>query len=96
MPRRRKDSASFRFRTANIGFKQPANPNPLATLDEAIAKVRALSGKPAFMTHTGDSTHLSKPEEFDNADLAIAAIAKAGLDTYYVPAGKAYLERYGK
>jgi 3',5'-cyclic AMP phosphodiesterase CpdA len=86
----------------HIGFKQPANPNPLATLDEAIAKVGALSSKPAFMIHTGDITHLSKPEEFDNAD---QAIARARLDTYYVPGehdivdedrGKAYLERYGK
>jgi Icc protein len=87
---------------SHIGFKQPANPNPLATLDEAIAKVGALSSKPAFMIHTGDITHLSKPEEFDNAD---QAIARARLDTYYVPGehdivdedrGKAYLERYGK
>jgi 3',5'-cyclic AMP phosphodiesterase CpdA len=87
---------------SHIGFKQPANPNPLATLDEAIAKVGALPSKPAFMIHTGDITHLSKPEEFDNADLAIS---KARLDTHYVPGehdivdenhGKAYLERYGK
>jgi Calcineurin-like phosphoesterase len=87
---------------SHIGFKQPANPNPLATLEEAIAKVGALPQKPAFMIHTGDITHLSKPEEFDNAD---QAIGKAKLDTYYVPGehdvidenlGKAYLERYGK
>jgi Icc protein len=87
---------------SHIGFKQPANPNPLATLDEAIAKVGALASKPAFMIHTGDITHLSKPEEFDDAD---GAIVKARLDTYYVPGehdivdegrGKAYLERYGK
>ena len=74
----------------------------MATLDEAIAKIGALPKKPAFMIHTGDITHLSKPEEFDNAD---QAIGKARLDTYYVPGehdiidedrGKAYLERYGK
>jgi 3',5'-cyclic-AMP phosphodiesterase len=87
---------------SHIGFKQPANPNPLGTLDEAIVKIGALPQKPAFMIHTGDITHLSKPEEFDNAD---QAIGKAKLDTYYVPGehdvidearGKAYLERYGK
>jgi 3',5'-cyclic AMP phosphodiesterase CpdA len=74
----------------------------MATLDEAIAKIGALPQKPAFMIHTGDITHLSKPEEFDNAD---QAIGKARLDTFYVPGehdvidadlGKAYLERYGK
>jgi 3',5'-cyclic AMP phosphodiesterase CpdA len=87
---------------SHIGFKAPANPNPMATLEEAIAKLGALPQKPAFMIHTGDITHLSKPEEFDNADQAIGA---ARLPAYYVPGehdvidesrGKAYLERYGK
>jgi hypothetical protein len=87
---------------SHIGFKAPANPNPMATLDEAIAKIGTLPEKPAFMIHTGDITHLSKPEEFDNAD---QAIGKARLDTFYVPGehdiidaelGKAYMERYGK
>src|SRR5215471_10912221 len=87
---------------SHIGFKAPANPNPMATLEEAIAKIGALPQKPAFMIHTGDITHLSKPEEFDNAAQAIGA---ARLDTYYVPGehdvvdadlGKAYMERYGK
>jgi hypothetical protein len=87
---------------SHIGFKQAANPNPLATLEEAIAKANALPQKPAFMIHTGDITHLSRPEEFDNAD---QVIGKANLDTFYVPGehdiidenlGKAYLERYGK
>jgi hypothetical protein len=87
---------------SHIGFKAPANPNPMATLEEAIAKIEALPQKPAFLIHTGDITHLSKTEEFDNAD---QAIGKARLDTFYVPGehdivdadlGKAYLERYGK
>ena len=87
---------------SHIGFKQAANPNALGTLEEAIAKVGALPQKPAFMIHTGDITHLSKPEEFDNAD---QVIGKAKLETFYVPGehdiidenlGKAYLERYAK
>jgi 3',5'-cyclic AMP phosphodiesterase CpdA len=87
---------------SHIGFKGAANPNPMATLEEAIARVGALPQKPAFMIHTGDISHLSKPEEFDNAD---QAIAKARLDTFYVPGehdivdadrGKAYMERYGR
>jgi 3',5'-cyclic-AMP phosphodiesterase len=97
------DGFSFlQISDSHIGFKAPANPNPMATLDEAIGKIGALPKKPAFMIHTGDITHLSKPEEFDNAD---QAITKAKLDTYYVPGehdiidenrGKAYLERYGQ
>jgi 3',5'-cyclic-AMP phosphodiesterase len=54
------------------------------------------------MIHTGDITHLSKPQQFDDAE---QRIARAKLDVHYVPgehdvidegAGKAYLDRYGK
>jgi hypothetical protein len=87
---------------SHIGFKAPANPNPTATLEEAMAKIGTLPEKPAFMIHTGDITHLSKPEEFDTA---VQVITSAKLDTFYVPGehdiidadnGKAYMERYGK
>jgi 3',5'-cyclic AMP phosphodiesterase CpdA len=87
---------------SHIGFDKPANPNPLATLDDAIGKVAGLSTKPAFMIHTGDITHLSKPKEFDDA---AQALGKLKLDGHYVPGehdvidegtGKAYMERYGK
>ena len=54
------------------------------------------------MIHTGDITHLSKPQQFDDAE---QRIARAKLDVHYVPGehdiidennGQAYLERYGK
>ncbi len=87
---------------SHVGFEKPANPNALGTLHEAIGKVVALPAKPAFMIHTGDISHLSKPQQFDDAD---QAIGQAKLDVYYVPGehdvideaqGKAYLERYGR
>ena len=87
---------------SHIGFNKPANPDALATLREAIAKIKALPVKPAFMIHTGDITHLSKDEEFDNAE---QIIREAGLPVFYVPGehdvldedrGKSYLARYGK
>ena len=87
---------------SHVGFDKPANPNALGTLKEAIAKVNGMAVKPAFMLHTGDITHLSKPAEFDNAD---QVIGEAKLTTHYVPGehdvidadrGKAYLDRYGK
>jgi hypothetical protein len=87
---------------SHIGFSKPANPDSLGTLREAIAKIKALPVKPAFMIHTGDITHLSKDEEFDNAD---QLIKEAGLEVFYVPGehdvldeerGKSYLARYGK
>jgi 3',5'-cyclic AMP phosphodiesterase CpdA len=87
---------------SHIGFNKPANPDALGTLREAIGKVKAAPVRPAFMIHTGDITHLSKPDEFDNAD---QIISEAKLNVHYVPGehdfideglGKAYLDRYGK
>jgi 3',5'-cyclic AMP phosphodiesterase CpdA len=87
---------------SHVGFDKAANPNALGTLQEAIAKVKALPSKPAFMLHTGDITHLSAPVQFDNATQVIGT---AGLDVHYVPGehdilddepGKSYLARYGK
>src|SRR6201981_3284669 len=88
---------------SHIGFHvKPVNPDALVTLKEAIARVGALPAKPAFMIHTGGLTHLSKPDQFDDA---AQVIGSAGLDVHYVPGehdlldetpGKSYLERYGK
>ncbi len=87
---------------SHVGFDKAANPSALGTLQEAIAKVKALPSKPAFMLHTGDITHLSKPKEFDDAAQVIGSV---GLDVHYVPGEhdnldevplKSYLERYGK
>ena len=87
---------------SHVGFNKPANPDALGTLREAIGKVKAVLSPPAFMIHTGDITHLSKPDEFDKAD---QIISEAKLDVHYVPGehdfideglGKAYLDRYGK
>ncbi|MGD0719960.1 MAG: metallophosphoesterase [Roseiarcus sp.] len=87
---------------SHVGFDKPANPDALLTLREAIGKVVAMPARPAFMIHTGDISHLSKPEQFDDADQAIGA---ARLDVHYVPGehdvidetqGGAYRDRYGK
>jgi len=87
---------------SHIGFDKPANPNALGTLEEAIAKIGALPTKPAFMIHTGDITHLSKPQQFDDAE---QRIARSKLETHYVPGehdiidennGQAFLDSYGR
>jgi Icc protein len=83
---------------SHIGFKADANPDPNATLQAALDKAVAL--KPAMMIHTGDVTHLSKPEQFDTADQIIKG---AKVDTHFVPGehdvigddGKMYFERFG-
>ena len=87
---------------SHMGFNKPANPDVVATLQAAIEKINALPTAPAFLLHTGDISHLSKPEEFDNVDQILkSASAK---DVFFVPGehdvlgddGKQYLERYGK
>lgn len=48
----------------HIGFKKEANPDVVGSMRRAIAEINALSPAPAFVVHTGDLTHLSKPEQF--------------------------------
>ena len=87
---------------SHVGFDKEANVTAVDTLHEAIGKVKALPLKPSFMIHTGDITHLSKPDQFDDADQIIGG---TGVDVHYVPGehdvvdagqGKAFLDRYGK
>jgi 3',5'-cyclic AMP phosphodiesterase CpdA len=87
---------------SHMGFNKPANPDVVGTLKAAIDKINGLSTKPEFLLHTGDISHLSKPEEFDTVDQILkGAMAK---DVFFVPGehdmlnddGKQYLERYGK
>ena len=51
----------------HIGFHKDANPDVVGSLRRAIAEVNALPVAPAFVVHTGDVSHLSKPEEFGQA-----------------------------
>jgi 3',5'-cyclic AMP phosphodiesterase CpdA len=53
---------------SHIGFNKAANPDVAATFERAISRVNALPKAPAFVLHTGDITHLSKPAEFDQAE----------------------------
>jgi 3',5'-cyclic AMP phosphodiesterase CpdA len=86
---------------SHLGFDKPVNTNVTGTFQEALGKVTAGPDKPAFIIHTGDITHLSKPAEFDTG----AQLLKAtGLQVYTVPGEhdvleedrKSYLNRYGK
>src|SRR5271169_581324 len=53
---------------SHMGFNKPANPDVAGTLQAAVDKINALPAAPEFMLHTGDISHLSKPEEFDTVD----------------------------
>jgi len=51
----------------HIGFNKEANPDVAGTLRQTIELVNAMPASPALVLHTGDITHLSRPEEFDTA-----------------------------
>jgi len=51
----------------HIGFNKQANPDVVGSLRHAIAEINALPRAPAFVVHTGDVSHLSRPEEFGQA-----------------------------
>jgi 3',5'-cyclic-AMP phosphodiesterase len=84
----------------HIGFNKPANPDTKATMAAAVQHIAALSPKPAFLLHTGDITHLSKPEEFDAAGEIIKG---ANAEVHYVPGehdwlddGQGFRQRFGQ
>ena len=96
------DFSFIQISDSHIGFDKQPNADVTATFQQAITQINALPVQPAFLLHTGDLTHLSKPTEFDTVDQVLKS-AKAGR-VFYVPGehdvigdnGKAYLERYGK
>ena len=51
----------------HIGFHKDANPDVVGCLRRAAADLNALAQRPALVVHTGDISHLSKPEEFGQA-----------------------------
>ncbi len=100
------DAGGFTFlqlSDSHIGFKAPNYPDVPGTLARAIVKAKdtAKEYNAAFILHTGDITHLAKPEQFDTAERINQG---AGLTIHHVPGehdmldpGKRlYLARYGK
>jgi 3',5'-cyclic AMP phosphodiesterase CpdA len=51
----------------HIGFNKDANPDVDGTLEQTIELVNRMAAPPELVIHTGDITHLSRPEEFDLA-----------------------------
>ncbi len=86
---------------SHMGFNKAANADVAGTLKAAVDKIKALQIAPDFLLHTGDISHLSKPEEFD----AVEQILKdTGKEVFYIPGehdvlnddGAQFRERYGK
>jgi 3',5'-cyclic AMP phosphodiesterase CpdA len=85
----------------HIGFNKEANPDVAGTLKQTIGFVNAMPVKPALTIHTGDISHLSKPDEFDMAQQLLSGLNITELHT--VPGehdvtdgtGTEYFNRFG-
>lgn len=99
------EQASFSFvqiSDSHIGFHKAPNMDVASTLRASLAMVNAQKGRPDFMLHTGDLTHLSKPEEFDTL---AGLMQEARTDkVFYVPGehdvigdnGAEFFRRFGE
>jgi 3',5'-cyclic-AMP phosphodiesterase len=98
-------SSTFTFAQisdSHIGFGRAPNKDVASTLRQAIARINTLPQAPDFVLHTGDLTHLAKPDEFDTVAELLKEV-KCGK-VFYVPGehdfdgdgNREYLERHGK
>jgi 3',5'-cyclic AMP phosphodiesterase CpdA len=86
---------------SHIGFNKDPNHDVTKTLQGAVDKINALPDEPAFVIHTGDITHLSRPEEFDTAAQVLKGLKTSRV--FYVPGehdvftddGQLFRERFG-
>ncbi|HTJ94252.1 MAG TPA: metallophosphoesterase [Pararobbsia sp.] len=86
----------------HIGFNKEANPDVAGTLSRTIDYVNSMPLKPALTIHTGDITHLSKAQQFDDASQLLSRMRITELHT--VPGehdvtdgtGTEYFNRFGK
>src|SRR5450432_3971138 len=95
------DFSFVQISDSHMGFDKAANPDVVGTLKAAIEKINAVPGSPAFMLHTGDITHLSKPAEFDTTEQLLKEAKPK--DIFYVPGehdlldeGAQFKDRFGK
>src|SRR5438874_2033837 len=65
------DFSFVQISDSHIGFSKDPNHDVTATLRVAIERINALADRPELLIHTGDITHLSKPEEFDTCAEAL-------------------------
>jgi Icc protein len=98
----RADLSFVQISDSHMGFNKAANTDVVGTFRTAIDRINALATPPAFMLHTGDISHLSKPEEFDTVQQMLKS--SVARDVFYVPGehdvleddGKQYRERFAQ
>lgn len=97
--------ASFSFvqvSDSHIGFRHEPNMDVAGTTKSALDRINAQATQPDFVVHTGDLTHLSRPDEFDTAAGLMQGLRAPQV--LYVPGehdvigdnGAAFFERFGQ
>jgi 3',5'-cyclic AMP phosphodiesterase CpdA len=96
------DFSFVQISDSHIGFMKEPNKDVVGTLKLAIDRINQLPHPPAFLLHTGDLTHLAKPEEFDTVAQLLKGVktgtvlAVPGEHDFDNDDNKLYLERFGK
>jgi 3',5'-cyclic-AMP phosphodiesterase len=87
---------------SHIGFNKAPNPDVAGTLKAALDRINNQPARPDFVLHTGDLTHLSKPEEFDTVAEIMRGVRTQQV--FYVPGehdvigdnGAEFFRRFGE
>lgn len=87
---------------SHVGFSKGIYTDVVGTFQTAVARINALPKRPSLVLHTGDLTHLSKPQEFDTVAQVMKSIKTQqsfyvpGEHDYFVDNGNRYLMHFGK
>jgi 3',5'-cyclic AMP phosphodiesterase CpdA len=101
-PAEKPDFTFVQLSDSHIGFTKEPNKDVVGTLRLAVARINALPAPPALLLHTGDLTHLARPEEFDTVTevLKEAKVSQRacvpGEHDVFTDDAKLYRERFGK
>ncbi len=96
------DFSFIQISDSHIGFNKDPNHDVVGTLKAAVARINALPERPAFVLHTGDLTHLARPEEFDTVAEVLksiragAVLSVPGEHDFDGDDNNLYRERFGK
>jgi hypothetical protein len=96
------DFSFVQISDSHIGFMKEPNKDVAGTLQIAVDRINQLPERPAFLVHTGDLTHLAKPQEFDLVSQILkgvkseAVLTVPGEHDFDSDDEKQYLDRFGK
>jgi hypothetical protein len=96
------DFSFVQISDSHIGFAREPNKDVTGTLKEAVDRINNLPQAPRFVLHTGDLTHLAKPQEFDTLSEVLKGVRTQKIFTvpgehdFDADDNKLYLERFGK